>query len=97
VSNAHAGGSIYHWNGDQWTSVFSDPVHDVLSVWRWGADAGFATGDSGSLLKDASGAATWTRVFDIDNLPFYVNSVSGSSMRNVFVVGDDGAIVRYSP
>lgn len=93
----HAGGSIFHWDGAQWTSVFSDPVHDVLSVWRASADAGFATGDAASLLRDPTGAEGWARVFDVEGLPFYVNSVRGSSMSNVFVVADDGGIVRYSP
>lgn len=94
---AHAGGSIFRWDGDQWTRIFSDPIHDVLSVWRANADGGFATGDSNTLLRDASGAAGYARVFDAGNLPFYVNSVWGSSMTHVFIVGDDGAIVRYSP
>jgi photosystem II stability/assembly factor-like uncharacterized protein len=76
--------------------VFTDPVHDVLSVWRANDHEGYATGDSGSLLRQASGNA-WSRVFDVKNLPFYVHSVWGSSMKNVFIVGDDGAIVRYSP
>jgi hypothetical protein len=92
----HAGGSVFHWDGGQWTPVFSDPVHDVLSVWRANDHEGYATGDSGSLLNQAGGNG-WVRVFDIKNLPFYVNSVRGSSMKNVFIVGDDGAIVRYSP
>jgi hypothetical protein len=92
----HAGGSIFHWDGMVWTPVFTDPVHDCLSVWRANDHAGFATGDSGSLLEEASGNG-WVRIFDVKNLPFYVHSVWGSSMKNVFIVGDDGAIVRYSP
>jgi hypothetical protein len=96
-SPAHAGGSIFHWDGADWTPVFSDPIHDVLSVWRDSGDAGFATGDSNSLLRDGPGATGYARVWEVQNLPFYVNSVWGSSMSNVFVVGDDGAIVRYSP
>lgn len=92
----HAGGSVFHWDGVSWTPVFSDPVHDVLSVWRANKTEGYATGDSGSLLREASGNG-WVRVFDVKNLPFYLHSVWGSSMKNVFIVGDDGAIVRYSP
>jgi photosystem II stability/assembly factor-like uncharacterized protein len=93
----HAGGSIFRWDGAQWTAVFSDPVHDVLSVWRANANEGYATGDSGSLLRNATSDNGWVRIFDVANLPFYVNSVWGSTMKNVFIVGDDGAIVRYSP
>jgi hypothetical protein len=93
----HAGGNIFHWDGDAWTSVFADPIHDVLSVWRANRREGLATGDANSLLLDASVDDAWVRVWEVMNLPFYVNSVWGSSMRNAFVVGDDGTIVRYSP
>lgn len=96
-SPLHAGGAIYHWNGDTWISVFTDPVHDVLSIWRANDHEGFATGDSNSLLRNASGDNGWVRVWDVDNLPFYVNAVWGSSMKNVFIAGDDGALVRFSP
>jgi photosystem II stability/assembly factor-like uncharacterized protein len=92
----HQGGSIFHWDGGQWTAVYSDPVNDVLSVWRANTHEGYATGDSYSILRDATVDHGWVRVFDVKNLPFYVNSVWGSSMKNVFIVGDDGAIVRYS-
>jgi photosystem II stability/assembly factor-like uncharacterized protein len=92
---AHAGGNIFRWDGDAWTPVFAEPVHDVLSVWRHGRQ-GFATGDSSSLLRD-SGTGTWSRVLDVENLPYYVNSVHGSSLSNVLIVGNDGAIIRYGP
>lgn len=93
----HKGGNIFCWDGVQWTPVYTDPVSDVLSVWRANANEGFATGDSKSLVRNAASDNGWVRVFDVENLPDYVNSVRGSSMKNVFIVGDDGAIVRYSP
>jgi photosystem II stability/assembly factor-like uncharacterized protein len=93
----HQGGWIFHWDGGQWMPVYSDPVNDVLSVWRANANEGYATGDSYSILRDATTDHGWTRVANIENLPFLINSVWGSSMKNVFIVGDDGAIVRYSP
>jgi photosystem II stability/assembly factor-like uncharacterized protein len=93
----HQGGFLFHWDGGQWTSVYSDPVNDVLSVWRANDKEGYATGDSYSLLRNAASDQGWVRVFEVKNLPFFVNSVWGSSMKNVFIVGDDGAIVRYSP
>ena len=96
-SNLHAGGAIFHWDGQVWTPVFTDPVSDVLSVWRANDHEGFATGDFASVVRNASSDNGWVRVLDIDNLPQRVNSVWGSSMQNVFIVGDDGAIVRYSP
>ena len=92
----HGGGSIFHWDGEAWAPIFSDPISEVLSVWRNGQQ-GFGTGDSGMLLRDPQGNTGFTRVFDVENLPYYVNSVWGSSLQNVFVVGNDGAIVRYSP
>jgi hypothetical protein len=96
-SHLHAGGAIFHWDGQAWTPVFTDPVSDVLSVWRANDHEGFATGDFASVVRNASSDNGWVRVLDIDNLPQRVNSVWGSSMHNVFIVGDDGAIVRYSP
>lgn len=95
VGPNHAGGNIFHFDGEAWTPVYSDPVHDVLSVWRHGKQ-GFATGDSGSILRD-DGTHGWVRVGDVDNLPFYVNSVSGSSSANAFIAGNDGSIIRFSP
>ncbi len=95
--NLHAGGAIFHWNGQAWTPVYTDPVSDVLAVWRANDHEGFATGDFASVVRNASSDNGWARVLDISNLPQRVNSVWGSSMKNVFIVGDDGAIVRYSP
>jgi hypothetical protein len=90
----HAGGYIYHWDGTTWTPTFQEPIHDVLSVWRASAQTGFASGDAGSLL--AGQGDTWTRIWDLHDLPFYVRGVFGSSANNVFVVGDGGTIVHYS-
>ena len=47
------------------------------------------------VLLDWSGGA-WTRVFDLRNLPTYVRSVWGASVDDVFIVGDNGTIARYS-
>ncbi|HET6348393.1 MAG TPA: hypothetical protein VFH88_04840, partial [Candidatus Krumholzibacteria bacterium] len=92
---AHAGGKIFHWDGTQWTEVYADPINDVLSIWRANVDEGYATGDSYTLLRHATTDTGWVRVNDLTNLPFYLNSVWGTSMNNLFVVGDDGAIIRY--
>jgi hypothetical protein len=89
----HAGGYIYRWDGAEWAIVYTEPVHDLLSVWRADASHGFACGDAASLLTDSGGS--WTRVWTLDNLPFYVNGLFGSSSTNVFVVGDNGTIARY--
>ena len=96
IGTTHRGGDIYRWDGEQWTSVFADPIQDVLSVWRSGQQ-GFATGNPASLLRDPDGSTGWTHIWDVANLPDYVNSVWGSSMQNVFIVGNDGTIIRYSP
>jgi hypothetical protein len=93
----HAGGLIFHWNGTAWAPVYQDPVHDVLSVWRANAGEGYATGNANSLLREAAGDDGWVRVWDVPDLPFVVSSVRGSSMRNVYVVGDGGTIVRFGP
>jgi photosystem II stability/assembly factor-like uncharacterized protein len=94
----HAGGLIFHWDGTSWgLPVYQDPVHDVLSVWRANASEGYATGNSSSLLRNAAGDGGWIRVGDLQNLPFMLTSVWGSSMGNVFVVGDNGTIARLSP
>ena len=93
----HAGGAIFRWDGQAWTPVFTDPVSDVLSVWRANDHEGYATGDFASVVRNASADGGWVRIFDISNLPMRVSSVWGSSMKNVFIVGDDGTIVRYSP
>jgi len=93
----HAGGAIFRWDGQVWTPVFTDPVSDVLSVWRANDHEGYATGDFASVVRNASADGGWVRIFDISNLPMRVSSVWGSSMKNVFIVGDDGTIVRYSP
>jgi photosystem II stability/assembly factor-like uncharacterized protein len=90
----HAGGYIYHWDGSAWTPTFQEPIHDVLSVWRADATSGFACGDAASLLMGAD--ASWTRVWDLRDLPTYVRGVYGSAGDNVFVIGDDGTIARYS-
>jgi len=94
----HAGGYIFRWNGLQWQPVYQDGIHDVLAIWRSGVERGFATGDAGSILLDTeTGAASFQRLFDFPNLPFLVTGVWGSSNSNVFVVGDNGTILRYSP
>jgi photosystem II stability/assembly factor-like uncharacterized protein len=98
AASLHAGGLILHWNGTPpWTPVYQTPIHDVLSVWLANPGEGFATGNGGSLLRNAAGDAGWVRIWDLTGLPDFVSSVWGSSMRNVFVVGDNGAIARLSP
>jgi len=93
----HAGGLIFHWDGLQWTPVYQDPVHDVLGVWRANAERGFACGDAASILAgDTAATPEWRRVQDLSNLPFLVTAVWGSSSANVFIVGDNGAVARYS-
>jgi photosystem II stability/assembly factor-like uncharacterized protein len=96
-SPAHAGGYIFHFDGNQWAPVYSDPVNDVLSIWRAKIGGGFGTGDSSTILRNRADETNWARIPDLTHVPFYVNAVWGSSMQNVFVVGDSGAILRYSP
>ena len=90
----HAGGLVYHWDGAAWTIPYQDPIHDVLGVWRAESDDVFACGDAATILVGSS--AGLTRLTELSNLPFYVRSVWGSSPTNVFVVGDNGAVARYS-
>ena len=90
----HAGGLIYHWNGSAWDIPYQDPIHDVLSVWAASPARAFASGDAFSVLMGMDG--TWTRLNSIEDLPFLVTSVWGTSDHDVFVVGDNGTIVRYS-
>ncbi len=90
----HAGGLIYYWNGTSWTIPYQDPLHDVLSIWTASADEVFAAGDAASILVGSSEG--FQRITDLNNLPFRVNAAYGASASDVLVVGDDGAIVRYS-
>jgi photosystem II stability/assembly factor-like uncharacterized protein len=90
----HAGGYIFHWDGIAWTPVYQDPGHDILSLWAPSLEHAFACGDASSILLGSD--TGWARVFDLQNLPFYVKSVWGASADDVFVVGDNGTIARYS-
>lgn len=63
-------------------------------MWRADAGHGAACGDASTVLVDG-GDGAWTRTWDLKNLPFYVRSVYGRSMDNIFVVGDNGTIARY--
>jgi photosystem II stability/assembly factor-like uncharacterized protein len=91
----HAGGSIFHWNGAAWERAYQDPGHDIISVWAANPENAFACGDASSLLVRTD--AGWARVFDLQNLPFYIRSVRGNSANNVFIVGDNGTVASYSP
>ena len=94
----HAGGLVFHWDGSQWYPLYQDPFHDILAVWRHDRTNGFACGDASSILVgNANADPVWTRITDVENLPFFVTSVWGFSASNVLVVGDDGTIVQYSP
>jgi hypothetical protein len=90
----HKGGLVYHWNGSAWEIPYQDLIHDVLSVWAASPGRAFASGDASSILMGVDG--TWTRLNSFEGLPFLVTSVWGTSAHNVLVVGDNGAIVRYS-
>jgi photosystem II stability/assembly factor-like uncharacterized protein len=91
----HAGGLIYHWDGSAWEIPYQDPIHDILSIWVASQERAFATGDAASVLVAQGGQ--WLRVQTVSYLPFYVRSVWGTSPSDVLIVGDNGAIARYSP
>jgi photosystem II stability/assembly factor-like uncharacterized protein len=94
VAPMHAGGYIFRWNGTSWLPVYQDPGHDILAVWAASRGRAFACGDAYSLLTGIDG--TWSRVFDLEDLPFFITAVYGNSANNVFVVGDNGMLARYS-
>ena len=93
----HAGGLVFHWDGSQWYPLYQDPFPTSSPCGVTTARMGSRAAKLPRFVGNANADPVWTRITDVENLPFFVTSVWGFSASNVLVVGDDGTIVQYSP
>ena len=85
--------NLLHWNGTEWTPVFSAPPPSRVSLLAIAGTASgdvFLSGESGRVIVHDGSA--WTEA--MVQAPVLLRGIGASSREHVFAVGDGGLIVR---
>jgi len=89
-------GNNYVWHstdgGDTWVAQPTPANANLWDVYFVDASLGYASGDSGVILKTTNGGATWVRASLPTTLPFYW--IRFRDANNGWAVGGGGAIAR---
>jgi hypothetical protein len=86
------GGSIFRWNGTQWSEMLSGTSVTLRSVWGTGPDNIIAVGDGGAIRR--YNGTTWTPMQSPTTQSLFGIWCSGST--DCVAVGANGVILRYS-
>ena len=83
-------GTIVHYNGSNWSSMESGSTESITAVWGISSDSVYAlTFDT--ILHYQEGA--WSTFYASTD---FVRDIWGTSDNDLFVVGDDGAILHFN-
>jgi hypothetical protein len=77
-----------------WTSIDSQSVAALESLWGSSAGDVWAVGAAGTIRRWATGAKQWARVENAPSLASF-HAVWGSGPNDVWVVGDAGTILHF--
>jgi hypothetical protein len=85
-------GGIYHWDGVSWTFERAPDDAKLNAVYAVGDEA-IAVGEGGAIVHRASDG-TWSAMDS--GVTAALHGVAGSSMSDVWAVGDDGVVLHYT-
>jgi len=84
-------GTIRHYDGSDWTTMYSGTSYNLYGVWGISPSDVFAVGYSGTILH--YDGTNWSSMSSSFTRDFY--GIWGSSSNDVFAVGSAGTILHY--
>jgi hypothetical protein len=85
------GGTILHFNGANWSALYSGTIENLFGIWGSGANEFYVVGSKGTILrKDGLAWPLMTSATTQD-----LSDVWGSAPDLVFAVGNGGTILSY--
>jgi len=85
------GGTILHYDGNEWSPMVSGTSANLLYVWGTSPSDVFVTGASGTILH--YDGTNWNSMSSGTTVGLW--SIWGDSSSNVYIVGDAGSVLLY--
>ncbi|HUU03386.1 MAG TPA: hypothetical protein VM425_18270 [Myxococcota bacterium] len=89
------GGTVLRYDGAEWTDLTAGHRGSLNGVWALSENQAWAVGDGCTILRRDAATRTWSRD-PIAGCSTNLRDISGSAQDNIWVVGEDGVILKWN-